>query len=290
MEPLPTPFAKLLSSSFESCPEFCFIDIGAYRGDFTRSLLSLFPNGKAVLFEPTPDNFAHLSSTFQDTSNIEILNNALGKTSGTQDFYICEQSATNSLLQPTQEDGTVIQVEVFTLDQFLIQKVQLEVFGSTISDSPCHFIKIDTQGNDLNILEGGLNFLQIKQPWILSEVIFINLYNHQASYYKILDFFHQHQYSLSGIFNLHYTPEGLMAYADFLFIPKLALEQNALLTAIPETFQCLDGDYWMQQAQIYEQACIERLNLINELNQVAGDRLQLIERLDAEIQRLKSNL
>jgi FkbM family methyltransferase len=281
MEPLPRSFSQLLRSVFNPSHEFLFLDIGAYRGDFTRSLLEHVPSASAVLFEPTPDNYTHLKASFQDQPHIKVLNLALSDSPGTHDFHLCLQSATNSLLAPTQPSDQTIQVTVATLDQLFAQ--------GSLGDS-CHLIKIDTQGNDLNILKGGLSFLRKNQPWILTEVIFVDLYAQQAPYYQILDFFNQEQYSLAGIFNLHYTAQGFAGYADFLFVPNVSLQQHPSLTAISDTFQCFDGDHWMRQAQVFEQACIERLNLIQDLNQVASDRLQLIERLDAEIKQLRAEI
>lgn len=295
MELLPASFNRILTSIFDPTSSLLFVDVGAYQGDFTRSLIGQYPTAQGILFEPTPQNFQHLQNIFLDSERVRVLNIALSDSIGSKPFYTCDDSATNSLLEPIsdsqlQASPFSFDIHVETLDHLLLETNYVPFEVDTKFADNLQLIKIDTQGNDLNVLNGCLQILQISKPLVLVEVVFSKLYTDQANYYSILDFFKQKCYALAGIFNIHYSFQGMIAYADFFFVPQQILDLHPQLIHTSQGFTCLDGDYWIRQAQIYEKVCAERLSLINELSHAAEERLQLIKTLDAEVKRLNDEL
>jgi FkbM family methyltransferase len=268
---------SLVQNLFAEKPEFAFVDVGSHRGEMTTALLKHFPQAKAILFEPTPENYNFLKARFSHIQSIQIFNCALSNTEGKSQFYVASDSATNSLLNSNSSSTNQIQVSIQTLDNIL----QISEF-ETID-----FIKIDTQGNDLKVLEGAAETIKIHSPAILVESIFVNLYQGQCSYYDIFSLMQSHQYCLAGFYNAHYTKAGAIAFSDLLFVPQSRFSQ---ISRHDDQFICFDIDHLVSQNSILQSACDERLKLIHCLNETAAERLAIIEVLDAEVNRLKAEI
>ena len=268
---------NLVQNIFAGKPEFAFLDVGSHRGEMTSALLSQFPQAKAILFEPTPENYEFLKTRFSQNQAIQIFNCALSDIEGTSQFYVAADSATNSLLNPSHSSANQIQVSIQTLDHI----------AKTSGFEAIDFIKIDTQGNDLKVLQGAIETIKRHAPAILVESIFINLYQGQCSYYDIFSLMQSHEYALAGIYNAHYTKAGAIAFSDLLFLPQSMVSQ---ISQHDDQFVCFDVEHLVSQNAILQAACDERLALIQRLNETAAERLALIEVLDAEVNRLKAEL
>jgi FkbM family methyltransferase len=189
------------------------VDIGAAKGDFTSSFLEVFPEVRALLFEPTRESVLLLQERFRENPQIKILGYAVGNTKRTAALHSYKQSENNSLLISLVQNTESLEpgVKVETLDDCLAQAGML---------SRVDIVKIDTQGTDLKVLQGAQKTIERYQPFILAEAIFVPLYDGQDSYYGILDFMRQQEYRLAGIFETHSTQQGLLAFADLLFLPE----------------------------------------------------------------------
>jgi FkbM family methyltransferase len=269
---------SLLTEIFNS---YCtFIDIGAYIGKFTETMLDFFPQAKGVLFEPTISNYDLLKNKFVDKSNIDIVNCALDSKMGTKKLYCTEDSAQNSLLPFDSKDTKFdeSEVETDTLDNFFINLKSLEKID---------LIKIDTQGNDVNVLKGGVNSILKYKPAILMEIIFVPLYKSQGNYYEQFEFMKELNYKLSGIYDIHFHESGCLAFADFLFLPHDKYVKAAKDISTNSNFICHEVEKILQENKKLISICSERLELINDLTTEAEKRLNIINTLNAEIERLK---
>jgi FkbM family methyltransferase len=53
------------------------LDVGAFKGDFTKSLISSYPDMKFVLFEPLPTYAERLKFKFKSYDNVKVIGKAL---------------------------------------------------------------------------------------------------------------------------------------------------------------------------------------------------------------------
>ena len=84
-------------------------------------------------------------------------------------------------------------------------------------DISIDFLKIDTQGYDLQVLKGFKSKLKKKQiKFILCEQNFADLYHDQGKFHDLLIFMEQHCYDLVGIYGCHYI-NSRISFADILF-------------------------------------------------------------------------
>ncbi|HEV8082400.1 MAG TPA: FkbM family methyltransferase [Chitinophagaceae bacterium] len=136
------------------------IDIGAHMGLYTLLLNDLFVGG--YCFEPAPDTFRALKTNLFINDLVEKflpINSAVSETSTVQALKMEGTfSGVNYLVRNMENAENVAIVSVVSIDNFLTEKSEKEKI---------HFIKIDTEGNELKVLEGGLQTLKNNSHLIL---------------------------------------------------------------------------------------------------------------------------
>jgi FkbM family methyltransferase len=140
------------------------IDIGANYGVYALSMAkAIGPNGHVCAFEPTRATAAALSQsiTKNGLDNLHVRAVALSNREGMTRFHTYPNSEMNSLhrIAGTVEP-TIEEVAVSTLDQ------QYQTLGWSTAD----FVKIDTEGEELNVLDGGRRFFSEQSPLVMFEI------------------------------------------------------------------------------------------------------------------------
>ena len=137
------------------------MDIGAYRGDILRLFLQEAVHGQVIGFEPNPINCRYLKRRFP-ASQIEQV--ALSNRRGLETFLRDKDRPARSRLATVNSKDQMagggteqLEVLVTTLDDY---------FGN---DNRVDFIKIDAEGAELEILQGGVKVLSANQPFMVIE-------------------------------------------------------------------------------------------------------------------------
>lgn len=124
-----------------------FIDIGAYRGDTVEQFLK-FTNGKysnILALEPDQKTYKKLAENCKALKNFEAINGAVTCVDGTVEFS--NAAGRQSTI------GSGIEIPSFTIDKLS------EKFVPT-------YIKIDAEGAEIDILNGGKNIISEYKPKI----------------------------------------------------------------------------------------------------------------------------
>jgi FkbM family methyltransferase len=144
----------LVQKVFQPKPGEVVVDVGAHIGLYTlNAARAVGPNGKVIAFEPDPQSFAILKENIalNHLDNVIAINAAVSDTSGKKSFYACtDPSLSGFELQSEARLREVRTVNAVTLDEIL------RSYG--IND--VNWIKIDVEGAELKVLEGGRRFLQ----------------------------------------------------------------------------------------------------------------------------------
>jgi FkbM family methyltransferase len=199
------------------------LDVGAYKGDFARTLLAVpaGPFRRAVLFEPNPQSFAFLQERFSGNPSVQLENCACDCAGGEQTLFCQGESYTGSLLpyaSPTRDPSArQFTVKKLTLDDYLAGRDLRQKIG---------LIKIDTQGNDLRVLQGAAAALRASRPWLVVELIYGRHYVGQARPLELAQWLDGQGYFWAAQFNEVYSQAGWLAWSDACFVPTEAFASS----------------------------------------------------------------
>ena len=176
-----------------------FFDIGANRGEYSVLLARQFPDARIFAFEPHPRNFAVLAKA--EIDNLSPYPIALGNQSGQTLLYdrADEDGSTNASLHPDvitelHGKGTVSHaVDLETLDRF----------AASVSVDFIDFLKVDVEGGELAILQGGETLIKEERIGIIQfEFNEMNIISHS--------FLHDFRKLLPNYQILRLLPRGLL--------------------------------------------------------------------------------
>lgn len=137
----------------------CALDIGAHCGEFGQRLRTIGFQGRIVSVEPVGSSFDVLSRVARSDSNWEVCQFALGSRTGAAEINVSDAAAFSSFLSlsslgrteyPASRASRQEKVEIHRLD---------DVWPSLVGDTKRIFLKLDTQGFDLEVLKGASKHL-----------------------------------------------------------------------------------------------------------------------------------
>ena len=123
-----------------------FIDVGAHYGYFSLLVGQSNPDCKIIAFEPVPENFEILKRNLElnHLTNAEAINQAVSNKHAREIFNISTASDNCSFIQhPATPILRQIEVQSVSLSEVLIKNKNTRIL-----------IKIDTDGHELQVLEG----------------------------------------------------------------------------------------------------------------------------------------
>lgn len=196
----------------------CVLDVGANEGQYGRLLRKMGYKGIIVSFEPVQKAYALLQQGVKDDDAWYSFNYALGGENVVKALNITSGSDLSSFLtlsnygiktlgryrnndKPVTETEDTKHIEIKRLDA---------VFESIIQgiENPRIFLKMDTQGYDLEVMKGAENCLD-KIFGIQSEISVLPLYNNMPDYLQSLRVFTDLGYALTGLYTVIREPETL---------------------------------------------------------------------------------
>lgn len=189
------------------------LDVGANEGQFAFMAHSVWPELPIYSFEPDPDCFEKLNSTFKQFSIPgRTFPCALGSEIGLKPLIRYSQNVNNSFLQridASQKAQDSVQVQCTTLDE-VSNEIQLGA-------NP--FLKLDVQGFELGVLAGAVDFLK-RCRYVQIEVSFASSYCSGAHADEVMRFMREQGFQCVEILDLlRNAREGTrdITEADILF-------------------------------------------------------------------------
>jgi len=192
------------------------LDIGAYRGDFTDTIKSVWSTAIVNQFEADERQLGFL----QPNAIISLLGDIDGKE---VDYYTLNEnkittgsSIFKELTHHYSELSTVIiKKQMVTLDTL---NETHNFYGNWKNNG---LIKLDTQGSELLILAGAIRFLETKQPrFILIECSWINYNEGSPLFLEVMNKLDTLNYKAKDIYDMSYDVQGNLIQTDILFERK----------------------------------------------------------------------
>ena len=143
------------------------IDVGACCGNYIQHLTDICkePDAQILCFEPNPVNISVLESKINEDKNLKLFKCCLSNETTTTSFYNWKYNDNNNVgneIAGLRSGGEKIcDVDVKKLDDILDNELVNE-------DVIIKFLKIDTEGNDSNVIKGLQKYLP-KTKYIIFE-------------------------------------------------------------------------------------------------------------------------
>lgn len=158
------------------------LDVGANRGQYRDFLrFEVGYTGRIVSFEPLPALAAELTARAVEDPAWQVFGHALGDSDSELTIHITRDSKFSSFLAPTTQ-----YTDTFARGQEVVQELpvrvsRLDTIGQgLIGDERANvYLKLDTQGHDLNVLRGGRELLS-RVVAVQSEISFVPVYQGMA--------------------------------------------------------------------------------------------------------------
>ena len=145
-------FTKYLIRTYN--PTLIF-DIGANQGDYSKNFLA--SGAEIYCFEPVPNTFERLKNNIGGSANVTLINKGMSDVEGTAIIYDYENSAGSThaslfkeVFEVYHSETKELEIELITVDHFL-EENNIEHIS---------LLKIDTEGNELKVLQGAKKTLE----------------------------------------------------------------------------------------------------------------------------------
>lgn len=156
------------------------LDVGAYDGKTALFFHHFFPQAAIHAYEPNPEAARILQETVNGISAVHFHPEALSDENGVVPFYVTHNKVSSSLNKinthsPGAEGSLSEQLRIER--EIEIPKVTLDSCGY----SEILILKLDTQGNEVRVLNGGINTLR-KTSIVITEMSVHQLYQNGCTY------------------------------------------------------------------------------------------------------------
>lgn len=183
----------------------CVFDVGANAGQYAQRLRDSGFSGTIFSFEPNPRAFTSLQEAASGDPHWHCYPIALGAKKARLNFNVMAHDVLSSFNTLKNEASVAfiggrevmetISVEVDTLNKVLPNLQAEHGFANP-------FLKIDTQGHDLEVLRGGSDVLQLFSG-LVGEVSILPLYEESRPIGESLAAFRAAGFHVVALFNVH---------------------------------------------------------------------------------------
>lgn len=203
-------------------------DIGARNGWFSQCWRDYDSLAVIHQFEPEPIAAEKLQTRAENSDR--LIFNAVGlgtKTENLSFHYLTESAVSSSFLRPDEDVWKELCFEKGDIEVSSLPVIRLDDYCDQSSIDSVRLIKIDVQGFELKVLEGGQKTLE-KTDYLLVESAIKPLYHDAASFTQVHDFMVQAGFHLQAMRAWHRGNQVLME-TDMLF------RHNRLAGPVDET-------------------------------------------------------
>tara|TARA_B100001250_G_scaffold5019_1_gene4235 strand:- start:474 stop:1184 length:711 start_codon:yes stop_codon:yes gene_type:complete len=186
-------------------PKIIF-DVGAYKGEWTKMCLKIYPQSKFFLFEPQN----HLKKELNSLQNKNIIyENILIADQDNREVNFYEFNTSSSVLKFGKNIPSVKKTTK-SLDTY-IKENKIKAID---------ILKIDVQGYELNVLMGAISSLKIIEVLII-EVSFLEIYEKSPLAIRIIEFLDKNNFQIFDVVDFKYRPlDNNLFQVDMFFINK----------------------------------------------------------------------
>jgi FkbM family methyltransferase len=194
------------------------IDVGANHGQFGSLLRSIGYQGEILSFEPSKKSFEILSKVSSEDERWKIYPLGLGDKRTSEKINIFESSDFNSLLQPSDIGKATFKSKLKKLHS---ESIDIETLNRVLTPHALKgrriFLKMDTQGYDLNVFKGASKYYS-HIACLLTEISFQPVYQKMPDYHEMMAFYEKKGFSVSGLYPVSRQKDSSVIEMDCFMI------------------------------------------------------------------------
>src|SRR5260370_41822488 len=174
------------------------LDVGANRGNWTRTAIKHFPGAHYTLVEPQDHLKSHIRDLLDRGCNIHWINAGVGDKSGVMPMAISSRDDSSTFVLTDRHGQTT------GSQQMMIEVKTLNEIVSSSTAGPPDLVKIDAEGFDLNVLRASSSLLG-KTDIFLAEAEVCGNYDNSVA--EVVRFMVAAEYRLIAITALNRSPK-----------------------------------------------------------------------------------
>lgn len=207
------------------------LDVGANKGQYAQALRANGYRGRIVSFEPLATFVAQLRAAAADDPDWFIVDAALGDESGTAEINVVD-GAMSSML-PSSEFGKEWSPKLreTSTETIRIERLQ-DLYAEAVAglDDPRPYLKLDTQGFDLEAFRGAGD-LVTSMRGMQSEVSMVPIYDGMPRFAEQLATYERAGFETTGLFQVSRDKRSMRVIEfDLLMIGPAGLAHRAAAT------------------------------------------------------------
>jgi FkbM family methyltransferase len=278
----------LLASLLPLLDERTVVDVGAERGAVAARLVDAgAPH--VHLFEPAPENASSLRERFAGDARVTIREAAVGDGSGTRVLRLCSDASGARVSYLHTVDARSPAGGFVWDDELEVEYLSLgELVAAGTLPRRVGMLKVDTEGHDLAVVRGMGDLdadVVIVEHWVELELLGPSPWRVDEMMSALGPRGFRHFACL-----VHAAPFAALTFdvaeiepgefANLVFLHDRVVDRA--LPALLEIATRLAGST-LRAAREYRAAADERLAVVEELNREARARLEIVNRLDADL-------
>jgi FkbM family methyltransferase len=186
------------------------VDVGANHGSWTRRAIRYFPSAAYTLIEPQANLKAHIQDLIDQGHKITWISAGCSNEPGQLQLMLSLRDDSSTFIQEDRYGkkitGPSISVSVTTLNQIIATAEMPEM------------VKIDAEGYDLKVLEGGSNLFGNTEIFLVEGQVCAN---YDTSMAQVIGFMEKAGYQLMDITDMNRSPKhGVLWLCELAFIRK----------------------------------------------------------------------
>lgn len=192
-------------------------DIGANRGQFGRRVLASNFQGDLHSFEPLPGPFELLKKKSKKCPRWVVHNLAIDTSSGEREINVSQNDEFSSFLElcagienefSTSKVAHKVNIKTISFEDFLQQNQKLE--------NKCGYLKLDTQGYDLEILRT-IDLFAANISVVQIELSLRKIYEESPRYLEVIKYLDQKGYTITYIGHNNSGTKNQLYEVDAIF-------------------------------------------------------------------------
>lgn len=218
--PYPGSLGRHLQQIFRESGINLVCDVGARHGEYSSELRGYGYRGWIASFEPVTENFKIITANRQADPRWRGFNMALGAAPAKLKINVTAGSAMSSFHKPNEyarseftQDSVIKHTEEVDVQPLAAMLPKLK----ELVPDPRIYLKLDTQGFDLEVLKGAESVLPHVHA-LQSEISIKPIYESMPPYAEAISAYQSHGFELAGLYPVHTDKCGAVIEFDCIMI------------------------------------------------------------------------